>query len=113
MKPQIKYVSITIARNYVCYYVYYSSGRHLCKFIDCHADKYMLYAMDFLRWSRSIKHITQQLSIHGVIPKSIHNWILSEHPQAEYCDNEFDSDIFTFRLANSDYFFNPECIFNY
>lgn len=111
--PQIVYFHLTIARNYVNYYVHYASGRTICKTVSCYPDKYMLYSMEFLRWSKSIKHFTQQLSIHRIIPKSVHTWILTEHPQASYRDNEYDSSIFSFTLANSDYALTPAEKFNY
>ena len=100
---KIKYVSLTIARNYVNYYVFYESGRRVCKFVDCCPDKFMLYPMEFLRMNRNLRHITYQLSIHRIIPKSIHSWILSDCPQVAYSDNEFSPDIFYFTIADSDY----------
>lgn len=98
MKPQIKSVIITIAPDWGRCIVTYESGRTITKHICGKPEEYMLYPMEFLRITRSITHIVDQLAICGCIPTSIKNWMHQEHPKAAWRGCKRDERIFTFRL---------------
>lgn len=96
--PEIKNVSITIATNYMYIFTVYESGRQIMRTIHIKPESVMLYPMDFLKETRSITHIVNQLAVNRCIPMSIDNWMFKKHPHASFRQNPLDSGIFTIRL---------------
>lgn len=96
--PKIESTEITIAMNYAYIYTVYKSGRRIMRTVNIKPESVMLYPMEFLKESRSIKHIINQFAINGCMPMSIKNWMFKKHPHASFKQNLLSSNIFTLRL---------------